>query len=432
MANKLTKKHLLWVKNTMKVKLVAQTLSASVATAIDFLREEAKIPEFQGSAPTTKFIKVVDCAFDMLNSQSPFAKGFKAPVKLSNLQNWLEKCHKTVDVDYFLSLKDSSGNFIRNNKRKTAIWGFVYSIHSLMSLSQELLTRDNNPLKYILTYKFSQDHLELVFSKIGLRGGHNNNPRVVQLKAALRSILLRNSIEPARTGNCTKFDDALRQLNGFLNFSLKSEGEQQNDEVLSEDDISCEQMLIELDQESSNELQDSILYYIGGNIARSLLKSLQCSTCKSTVLLDPENPHGEDMSSYPPEAKFTSFKQKGGLLFPSLAVFKIIKTAEVIFKRRVLWEGKGMSFKKNLKKRIESAVLEQLGLDIFATSQDHFFEHALATESDHLSALLRLITLKYVSLRLKTYGKRFTEMVAHKNVPSLRHTLTKAILFKNQ
>ena len=237
MANKLAKKHLLWVKNKMKVKLAAQTLSASVATAIDFLREETKIPEFQGSAPTTKFIKVVDCAFDMLNSQSPFAKGLKAPVKLSNLQNWLEKCQETVD--YFLSLKDSSGNFIRNNKRKTAIWGFVYSIYSLMSLSQELLTRDNNPLKYILTYKFSQDHLELLFSKIRLRGGHNNNPTVVQLKAALRSILLRNSIEPARTGNCTNFDDALSHPNGFLNFSLKSEGEQQNDEVLSKDDISC-------------------------------------------------------------------------------------------------------------------------------------------------------------------------------------------------
>ena len=366
----------------------------------------------------------------MLNSQSPFAKGFKAPVKLSNLQNWLEKCQETVD--YFLSLKDSRGNFIWNNKRKTAIWGFVYSIYSLMSLSQELLTCDNNPLKYILTYKLSQHHLELHFSKIRLRGGHNNNPTVVQLKAALRSILLRNSIEPARTGNCTNFDDALRQPIGFLNFSLKSEGEQQNDEVLSEDDISCKQMLIWVGSGISKWIArlNFVLYW--GNIAQSLLKSLQCSTCKSAVLLDPENPHGEDMSSYPPEAKFTSFKQKDGLLFPSLAVFKIIKTAEVIFKRRVLWEGKGMSFRKNLKKRIESAVLEQLGLDIFATSQDHFFEHALGTESDHLSALLRLITLKYVSLRLKTHGKRFTEMVTHKNVPSLRHTLTKAILFKSQ
>ena len=45
---------------------------------------------------------------------------------------------------------------------------------------------------------------------------------------------------------------------------------------------------------------------------------------------------------------------------------------------------------------------------------------------------LRLVTEKYVLLRLKTYSKRFTEMVVHKNKPSLRHRLTKTILFKNQ
>ena len=83
MANKLTKKHLLWVKNKMKVKLAAQTLSTSVATAIDFLREEAKIPEFQGSAPTTKFIKVVDCAFDCSTVKVHLQKALRP---LSNCQ----------------------------------------------------------------------------------------------------------------------------------------------------------------------------------------------------------------------------------------------------------------------------------------------------------------------------------------------------------
>ena len=59
--------------------------------------------------------------------------------------------------------------------------------------------------------------------------------------------------------------------------------------------------------------------------------------------------------------------------------------------------------------RIEIAVLEQLGLDIFGTSQYHFFEHALGTETDHLSVLLRLITSKYVSLRLKTWKKVYRD-----------------------
>ena len=167
----------------MKVSLAAQTLSASVASAIDFLRDEEKIPEFEGSEATTKFIRIIDKAFDMLNSRHPLAKGFKAPVRLSNLHMWLQQCEEIVQ--YLLSLRDKDGILIHNNRRKTCIWGFVCSIHSLKAIAQELLTRHHNPLKYVLTYKFSQDHIELLFSKIRLKGGHNNNPTVIQLKSAL-------------------------------------------------------------------------------------------------------------------------------------------------------------------------------------------------------------------------------------------------------
>ena len=37
------------------------------------------------------------------------------------------------------------------------------------------------------------------------------------------------------------------------------------------------------------------------------------------------------MSSYPMPAKFTIIKQKGGLIFPSVSVLKIIKAAEIVF-----------------------------------------------------------------------------------------------------
>ena len=38
--------YIAWAKHKMNVKLAAQTLSSSVATAIDFLRTEAQLPEF--------------------------------------------------------------------------------------------------------------------------------------------------------------------------------------------------------------------------------------------------------------------------------------------------------------------------------------------------------------------------------------------------
>ena len=177
---------------------------------------------------------------------------------------------------------------------------------------------------------------------------------------------------------------------------------------------------------------DNVLYYIGGYILQSLLRKVDCEQCKEALLLDTENPHGQNMVFYPLQAKFTCFKQTGGLLFPSIALLKILKAAEVIFRRRVIEQGKGICFDKNLSAAILSAVVEQFGSAVFDQSQEHFFDHSLSIEADHLTTLLRLVTEKYVLLCLKTYSKRFTEMVVHKNEPSLRHRLTKTILFKNQ
>ena len=305
---------------------------------------------------------------------------------------------------------------------------------SIMAISQELLFRHYNPFKYILTYKFSQDHIELLFNKIRRRCGWNNNPNVLQFKYTLRSILLRNSIEPSRTGNCTHFDDALCESNGLLNIVSKCNQHIAPVEVFEDDSdtFSCEEMLIQLDQESPNELLDNVLYYIAGYVVRAVMKKLKCTECKSALLLAANNPHALDRESYPLQAKFTCYKQNGGLLFPSQAVLKIVKVAEVIFKKRVLWLDRGVTPEKNLDLKIQYAVFKQLGPSVFTDSLSHYFDHILGAECDHLSSLLKLVTQKYLTLRLKTYGKRFTEMIAHKNDPSIRHHLTKTILFRNQ
>ena len=66
---------------------------------------------------------------------------------------------------------------------------------------------------------------------------------------------------------------------------------------------------------------------------------------------------------------------------------------------------------------------------IFNSIEGHFFDHTLIEESDHLTTLMRVITKKYLSTRLKTYAKKYTEVVAHGNQPSSRHELTKTVLF---
>ena len=87
-ANKLSKDHLAWKTQKMKVSLAAQTLSSSVADAIEFGRDHQKLPQFKDSEATVKFIRVIDTLFDVMNSRNPLANGFKSPMKRFNEAFW--------------------------------------------------------------------------------------------------------------------------------------------------------------------------------------------------------------------------------------------------------------------------------------------------------------------------------------------------------
>ena len=68
LAYKLSARHIDFTKKQMSVKLAAETLSTSVADAIEYLREDKKIPEFEGNEATCKFISIIDKRLDICNS----------------------------------------------------------------------------------------------------------------------------------------------------------------------------------------------------------------------------------------------------------------------------------------------------------------------------------------------------------------------------
>ncbi|XP_037082159.1 uncharacterized protein LOC119102811 [Pollicipes pollicipes] len=160
-ANKLSRLHVQYEKNKMKVKPAAQLFSSSVGKALLYL-EESGHHEFIGAGATARFILLVDQAFDYLNNSNPYGKGFKTPTVMDISEALLEE-------------------------------GFVY----------------------VLPYKVSQDHLELLFGRIRRMGGFNNNPNVAQLQHAMRRLILHSFISPSATGSCTsrdEGDDGLLQI----------------------------------------------------------------------------------------------------------------------------------------------------------------------------------------------------------------------------
>ena len=88
LANKLTSNHIKYQSHKMKVDLAAQTLSSSVADAIDFPNIVEKDARFQNSEATVNFIRTIDKLFDILHTRNPLGKGSKQPLKLPNQAEW--------------------------------------------------------------------------------------------------------------------------------------------------------------------------------------------------------------------------------------------------------------------------------------------------------------------------------------------------------
>ena len=131
------------------------------------------------------------------------ARNFKMPIRRSNYQ--YTKRFLDEASDYIRNLKTSDGQSILTSKRKTGFLGFLLCINAVVGLAEDLVNVENPVLKYLLTYKMSQDHLELFFSAVQTSGGWNNNPTTRQFVAAYKQ-LLRYNIKGAR-GNCTPQDD---------------------------------------------------------------------------------------------------------------------------------------------------------------------------------------------------------------------------------
>lgn len=88
LANKITKQHVHFQNNKMKVKLAAQVLSNSVADALEYCKN--RYPQFEGCEATIKFIRMFNNLFDVLNSRSFRGQGYKKPLQQSNEKTFFE------------------------------------------------------------------------------------------------------------------------------------------------------------------------------------------------------------------------------------------------------------------------------------------------------------------------------------------------------
>ena len=149
LANKLKSAHINWHQQKMKVNLAVQSLSESVADAIDFCDSHLHLPKFSNCNATSKFIRVFNRLFDIFNSRNPLAKNYKAPLKKSNYECINKFLENTFE--YIKGIKHPDGLSILKSRRKAGFLGFLIGIKSLSGLCLDLIAQSLSKMKYLLT-----------------------------------------------------------------------------------------------------------------------------------------------------------------------------------------------------------------------------------------------------------------------------------------
>lgn len=312
LATKIRNRHIHFQNEKMKVFLAAQTLSNSTSVALNFLEYQLKEKDFIGSNPTALFCKNINDTFDILNVKSKYSNN---PGRSSVTINSLPELK--IKIDYLVSYiekleiyekpkknKLKSGDNLKIKKKITesptvctGFVGFIICLKNIYDLAYYLL--HNKYIDYLLSYKLSQDHIEMFFSLIRRMNGFNNNPTTIQYLSAIRKLLSnRLNVCISSSANCAPLDNTLLVTidNTSKNESVKPNGcfnvtnENETSET-SENCISANKNQCTFDHEyctmdgswSNSEYRDEIIAYISGSIVHYLKRSIHCTDCLKLI-----------------------------------------------------------------------------------------------------------------------------------------------------
>lgn len=402
----------------MKVKLATQIMSMSVANALKLCNEILTSSLFVDTEGTVDFIEIFNHLFDVFNSKSSDLYGMKKPLSLKNANDiiaFLEKAKLYIlnlyifikyrrEVRKRITVKIIKKKIIES-KNKTGFLGFLICIESLKHLYTTLV--EGQRLRYIATYRLSQDHIEMLFGTIRRHGGYNNNPNVIQFKGIFKKILQHLEMKSSFLGNCLPLEDmtvltcssAVHNINSTVSRrtmddeidSLENDSDLINATAVENDiNTNVEVFSTMLNNESVKKTTEQIIGYISGWVARKLASVLKCSTCTNSLYCN------NKLWFH----KLIILKNMGGLCFPSEDVFQICLKSESIIKNHIKEMGHII-----LPDHKDIQILKNRILKSFISCNDVFgslHQHSLEQHPtfDHRVHLIRAVIEKFINVRL--------------------------------
>ncbi|KAE8281230.1 THAP domain-containing protein 6 [Larimichthys crocea] len=326
------------------------------------------------------------------SAYSPATSQFIAKVSLAaqTLSNSVAVALRTLqDLDY-AEFRDSeaTSEFIKMPVSKwcLSVLGFVVNIDTLMSMVPVLLEGQ----RYILTYRFSQDHLELLFNSIRASGGWNNNPNASQFKYIFRKLMARCGVV-SRSGNVTAQDDT-ESLTATIDTSTSLSAVDMSSAAGGDLPSPFADIPALVHDHSYlpirfSGLVDNALVYISGFVVRRALKQLACDVCRASLVTDAASAI-KDQSYH-----LLTLRNNGGLVIPSEGTVRVVREAESAIRQASANCRRSQPIKL---KEVEYIVRKRIGSEDVFVLGEHISDTQYGIDS-HNHTLLTLV----VSLFLK-------------------------------
>jgi len=240
---------------------------------------------------TCNLLRTINALFDRMNSRNPFGKYLQSPLGMLSkdeifndfaageayiLSLTMQPLLLSDSTDEPKSKKMRSDILIVSGPRRKGFLGFLVNMITFKKVFEIYIQTGH--LKYLLTFKTSQDHVELLFCSIRGSLGKNNNPTTREFTTSLKKILL-GTTHHSQFANCLLQDDSeIIPFSSSLEETFKI-----NEEVLESEEICQVREYIDA-LPSLSEYKSDVLVYIAGYVQRQILSKEQCIHCKNFLL----------------------------------------------------------------------------------------------------------------------------------------------------
>ncbi|XP_073747955.1 DNA transposase THAP9 isoform X3 [Callorhinus ursinus] len=379
--------------HVLKMNCAAQVFSESVASALECLLSLG-LPPFQNCIGTVHFLRLINNLFDIFNSRNCYGKGLKGPLlpeTYSKINRVLIEA-KTI----FVTLSDASNNQIIKGKRKLGFLGFLLNAESLKWLYQNYVFPKVMPFPYLLTYKFSQDHLELFLKMLRQVLVTSSNPTCMAFQRAYHNLETRYRLQDeVFLSEVSILDISIARRTDLALWTVQRQyGVSVIKTLFHKEDICQDWSYCSL-SEALLDLSDHRrkLTCCASYIANKLSALLTCEDCISAL-------YASDLKV----AKIGSLlcvKKKNGLHFPSESLCQVINICERIVRthsRMAVYE----LLPKQRELYLQQKILCELSghIYLFVDLDEHLFDGEVCA-INHFVKLLKDIIICFLKIRAK-------------------------------